>query len=494
MTTSSLRFAIIALSWSIVGHSAIAAADGPVRHSVYQSAPPPDRYSNPSLATNSTAQSAPPSTFAPAGNYPGGLAPPPELMNGARNAVDDATSALRRGLENGMQQANQQLSGSTNPLFENARSAGAGLTAQAQEIANGVSRQLGANSNDLRNLAEPFVRTADVGQPRTTTSTSGVEPPPWPGAAPNGGSAPNASNGNANGWSSTPAPRGPNNTGTLPPFSPAGTNAAAQASAPREQSLLSSGQNWSVLGNNTAAPPLLTPSLTPPPGNAGVTGPLGASPPASNSTFGTAPAGSNFPNANPPGNSTQGPLFPEYPSGGTLHNPLTDPGAANAAARRLESNSGFVPANSNATGATDPFSRPPVLGGPSAPNGANVSSIPPSFTGGAGQPATPLSTAPPLGGTPPNGVSSTLSQIGTTSAQTRAPATTSAQRPATEGVKQATEESQKPWVPLVLTMLGLIGSVSANFFLGWSYMDARQKYQALVRKTADKFRRAADAA
>jgi hypothetical protein len=49
-------------------------------------------------------------------------------------------------------------------------------------------------------------------------------------------------------------------------------------------------------------------------------------------------------------------------------------------------------------------------------------------------------------------------------------------------------------MPLVFALLGLIGSVSANFFLGWSYMDARQKYQALVRKTAGKFRRAAEAA
>jgi hypothetical protein len=49
-------------------------------------------------------------------------------------------------------------------------------------------------------------------------------------------------------------------------------------------------------------------------------------------------------------------------------------------------------------------------------------------------------------------------------------------------------------MPLVLASLALVGSLSANFFLGWSYMDARQKYRSLVRKTADKFRRAAEAA
>jgi hypothetical protein len=51
--------------------------------------------------------------------------------------------------------------------------------------------------------------------------------------------------------------------------------------------------------------------------------------------------------------------------------------------------------------------------------------------------------------------------------------------------------AQPPWLPLLVVSLSLMGSLSANLFLGWSYMDARQKYRRLVRKTADKFRRAA---
>jgi hypothetical protein len=54
-------------------------------------------------------------------------------------------------------------------------------------------------------------------------------------------------------------------------------------------------------------------------------------------------------------------------------------------------------------------------------------------------------------------------------------------------------QRDEPWLPLLLVSLSLMGSLSANLFLGWSYMDARQKYRALVRKTADKFRRAAAA-
>jgi hypothetical protein len=53
---------------------------------------------------------------------------------------------------------------------------------------------------------------------------------------------------------------------------------------------------------------------------------------------------------------------------------------------------------------------------------------------------------------------------------------------------------QQPWVPLIASVLGLAGSLAANLFLGWSYLDARQKYQSLVRRTADTFRRAKPAA
>jgi hypothetical protein len=52
----------------------------------------------------------------------------------------------------------------------------------------------------------------------------------------------------------------------------------------------------------------------------------------------------------------------------------------------------------------------------------------------------------------------------------------------------ATNEPQ-PWMPLVASVLTLAGSLAANLYLGVSYLDARQKYQSLVRKTAETFRR-----
>ena len=40
----------------------------------------------------------------------------------------------------------------------------------------------------------------------------------------------------------------------------------------------------------------------------------------------------------------------------------------------------------------------------------------------------------------------------------------------------------------------LLAWLAGNLFLGWSYMDARQKYQSLIRRTADTFRRTKTAA
>lgn len=68
------------------------------------------------------------------------------------------------------------------------------------------------------------------------------------------------------------------------------------------------------------------------------------------------------------------------------------------------------------------------------------------------------------------------------------------QSPAPSGQPQSPAGEEPPWMPLLMVSLVLAGSIGANLFLGWSYMDARQRYRTLVRKTTDAFHRATGAA
>jgi hypothetical protein len=63
------------------------------------------------------------------------------------------------------------------------------------------------------------------------------------------------------------------------------------------------------------------------------------------------------------------------------------------------------------------------------------------------------------------------------------------QNPTNPNQLAAATNTSQPWLPLIAAVLSLAGSLAGNLFLGWSYMDARQKYQSLVRRTADTFRR-----
>jgi len=83
--------------------------------------------------------------------------------------------------------------------------------------------------------------------------------------------------------------------------------------------------------------------------------------------------------------------------------------------------------------------------------------------------------------------------VNVASAQTPVAPTAGPPNPAKPNQPGAAGE-EKPWVLMVLAVLGLAGSLAANFFLGWSYLDTRQKYQSLVRRTADTFRRTKQAA
>jgi len=53
----------------------------------------------------------------------------------------------------------------------------------------------------------------------------------------------------------------------------------------------------------------------------------------------------------------------------------------------------------------------------------------------------------------------------------------------------ATPNGNQPWGMFVFTSLICLGSLGGNLFLGWSYLDARNKYQSALRRTVRTFSR-----
>ena len=507
MNTVSIRLALAAMAWCTIGCLTAAAADQPVRHSVYQFAPP-DRYGTPPSTAGAPAPRPTSGGFAPpAANFSSSFAPPPDVVDNARNTFNDTSSALRRGVESGIQQANEQLTGNGNPFIEGARSVGQGLNSQIQGFAGSTGRQLELTGDNFRNAAEQTLRTAAGGRTGGAAGAAGFSEPPWPAA----GST------TAPLWQSAGQP--PASGSSFAPFAPvtSGNSPGANSfsnTAQREVSVLTTKTGWTTLGDDVPPPPLLAPSLAPPDGRgANVATPASTLPPAS-SAFDPLRFNSPPPGSAPP----SGPQFPESSLGrGTIHSPLTDPGPPGMPAGRYDVDTlgagnvrdmgGAFPPSAGASSGNDPFNLPPVQGGPSSPVGSGRPTGPADF---AGQSRPGLTPAAPNNGAAtanPFGTASTAAAFpGNTAPQApatganqnngtiRTGAATTAQRPNSEPTQPTAAANQTPWVPLVLTALGLIGSLSANFFLGWSYMDARHKYQTLVRKTADKFRRAADAA
>lgn len=417
---------------------------------------------------------------APAGSA--GVSPPPDVLQRAQNAITESGTAIGQGIEAGIEAANQQLSRTGNQLLESTRGVSQDLSRQAEQWMNNPSQQMQQPTNS---------NTSAVSQPGGANARmqSVVSPPPWPQATGNGQQTLGGASGS--GMSTMGAP-----TATTAP-----TRTAT---------------GWTSIGSNIAAPPLVAPQLAAVP--AGASAPSTRTATTSGPGFPTAtsaPGGAgnlspvanplssqatsqdgNWPSANGAqpatisrsgnasafgGTDGRSPGFANsQPSGGYASSPqqpagqLVDPFAgtntwpeqstANLAGRGQTDVASTVNTNQRAwqygAGQTAPNAGPPV--GPSA-----IGTYPP------GQYMVGTMPNPPgtLRGTMPG---TTLNDAGTDFGRE---------------TTLAAQGNQPPWVPFVIVCLTLVGSLSANLFLGWSYLDARQRYRLLVRKTADTFRR-----
>ncbi|MCI0334306.1 MAG: hypothetical protein L0228_13890 [Planctomycetes bacterium] len=424
------------------------------------------------------------------------VSPPPSAPDRARMAVTETGNALRDGVEAGIQEANNQLYRGGEQAIEATRNAG-------QEISQQFQSWLGTTGNSAQTTAS----SVPVTSPQPTRGRSQVSNPFAP-ANPTASAAPAANSRTSRGaapppWSGSAA------TATEPDWSSELTELApmertASVGTPATQT---AGGGWTSLSSTLAPPPLMHSQLVNPlPSSAAQ--PLGAAPqlPISSNS------GPGFPVT-----ITAGQPSERSPAGATRQAPALRPGDENSGwALGWDGNSTAQPATIGRYGTDNTAARSDTapardLGAAQpAASGATMSSQPPAgrYDGwpdndlfGVRQESSPSETVTQRDGAtaPVSVVSNPATQptAGSAAASaapaemtTNATPTPSAAPAAANALAQTPASDQPPWMPLLVVSLSLAGSLGANLFLGWSYVDARQKYRHLVQKTANKFRRA----
>jgi hypothetical protein len=416
-----------------------------------------DRYPAPSLPSSSR------------------VGPPPSVLDRTQTAITETGNTIRDGIEEGFRAASEEFSRGGDELFDATRDAGQEFGEQLQVWTSDPARELEATGNNVRIATEqtlgnvgsrlqqvtnPFVTTPAAATTRPA-ARGGVEPPPWD--------------------NSTTAPAW-NDQSTDVGFSSNGSTAKSARTA-------SAAPGWTIIGSSVAAPPLVVPRMDTIPRRTEVS-------PFQNSQI-----------------VDEGPLFPtETPKPPeTIHSPLTDPAqqASNSTAN-AEWSTGWdtgpsTPrvsinrAGNTATNAHDSKSadlvnvQPPASSPQSAEqSGRGFEDLwdDASVWGQMAQSAPAANDATNSTSTAPRNEPQQPASNNLDSANTDRTQSLTIPQAVTESAPTV-KRDEPPWLPLLLVSLSLMGSLGANLFLGWSYVDARQKYRALVHKTADKFRRAA---
>ena len=461
---------------------------GAVNRTAYFAGQPawtPDRYNGdgvaPAAATATNDRYGPP----PELSNRSAVSPPPSILDRAQTAVAETGSTLRDGVEAGIQAANEQLSRSGEQVRDSAVNAGQQFGQRLQEFASDPQRQLEATGNDLQNAAQqtlgtvgnqlqqvtnPFA-TAGPQQPSATNRTQGnVAPPPWP----------------------------LDGSMTAPRWSDESKTAGQTASSPTAPATFAPARTptgWTSINPNVAGPPTVVPQLA--------TAPRTSSTATARNT--ATDGGPAFPNS--PGITRQ-----------PIHSVLADPSAPGGSQTPADDWAGW----NNTAGTTqatigrainvDSNTRETTTRGselvavqprdtqqqqfqpqqPQEPSNNWSDSWADGDLWSQPQQSSPTYT---MAQSPPPLPATTGSQQATTTAQgsisTPGSSPIDAGNPASPTTSRM---EQPPWLPLLIVSLSLMGSLSANLFLGWSYMDARQKYRSLAQKTADAFRRTKPAA
>jgi hypothetical protein len=402
----------------------------------------PDRYGSPTARTTSD------------------VSPPPSVIERAQAAATETATTLHDGIEAGIQAANQQLSDTGEQMLESTRNASQHFGQQMHEFVQNPAREIESAGNNLRDSAEQTIDAVgnqweQVTSPFTNSNTqpiadaragSNVGPPPW-----------------------TEFAAGPtmNDAGQVGGATPVRTPTG-----------------WTSIGANVAAPPPIVPQMATAPDRE-----------ADVSTRMASNGGPQFPAASTGGDAASS----NWANGGSIYDSNTPPTIAREG---LDSNLVTIEQNRSRAPAAQQAASPPAdpfrdldawsQQGQAPPAGAGTqNSVANSDAARSG--AAEWDAASNRGlqnGNYPMGQMAPP-QTGGVASQSNSGGFNNAMQPAGNPTTASSSGQEPPWMPFVLVCLTLVGSLSANLFLGWSYLDARQRYRLLVRKTAETFRRAA---
>jgi hypothetical protein len=408
------------------------------------------------------------------------VSPPPSITSRAQQALNETGTTLREGVDAGIRAANEQLQNVGNNLKT-------------------TTEQAFGHYNDQMQPISPIGATTS--SPSTTTTSrakSGVSPPPWATSS----------------------------SSTAPSFSIA-ASPPPTTSRPVDQTF-STGMvptrtdtGWTSIGGGVAAPPLLIPQLPPTTVTASPRMAVTNNGPTFPSTVGTqsgeSPQMRSLLTNNNDQPASRGNTNDWVTGWTNNNNNNADSGATISRANNNTPTIGAGPrgsdlvaverSNTNAnsqnnrsqqtvTNWDDPWggadswsgqnSQRPAAGAAQTPGISVTQQAPGTSAGGSLAGNSPAQSQPaPTAGAPANTGAMPLAAT---------PASSNVILPQQKLDAQAAASGQPHWMTLAVVLLSLVGSLSANVFLGMSYMDARQKYQSLVRRTADSFRRSPAAA